>query len=700
MTTGRWRAWGTRIDWTANPTVPQDIRTRRTAFLQPACAVIADLAATLTDATDDDLIAVLGPHGGCLEAEDAYILGSFSEVDERRWLAQMKDDAAYGVGLAVLLLASGATVAYAQAPSGEAIYQRRCAACHERPADGRTPGRETLQNMTSARILRTLDFGAMTTIAYQLRRDEREAVARFLGKPTGDPQPRPEAFCRDRTATVDTSPSPIWNGWSPSADNARFAPASLAKLTPDQVSKLKLKWAFGFEGDIAAVAQPTVIGNQVFVGSAGGIVHALRSDTGCLQWTFQAAGAIRSAIVAAPLEGRQALLFGDLTGWFYALDAASGREFWRKRPEEHEAVRLSAPPVVQDGIAYIPAASWEETRSLNPEYPCCTFRGSVTALRIRDRSVVWKTHTILDAPRRTGKTPGGAETWGPSGAGVWSTPTIDLKRRRLYITTGNNYSAPATSTSDAVMALDLDTGRILWSKQLHPGDVYNSACASEPKGPSCPEGSGPDYDFGSPAIMVATPNGRDLLLAGQKSGIVWAIDPEKNGEIMWETRVAKGGLNGGVQWGMAADGEQVYAATSDLVAIRTLTARVLDPRSGGGLTALKIADGSKAWQASPPPCGQRPNCSPAQLAALTAIPGVVFTGSHDGHLRAHSTRDGSIIWDYDTAQDYKTVNGVKGSGGAIDGPGAVVVNGMVFISSGYMRLGGQPGNVLLAFGFE
>ena len=240
MTTGRWRAWGTRIDWTANPTVPQDIRTRRTAFLQPVCAVIADLAATLTDATDDDLIAVLGPHGGCLEAEDAYILGSFSEVDERRWLAQMKDDAAYGVGLAVLLLASGATVAYAQAPSGEAIYQRRCAACHERPADGRTPGRETLQNMTSARILRTLDFGAMTTIAYQLRRDEREAVARFLGKPTGDPQPRPEAFCRDRTATVDTSASPIWNGWSPSPDNARFAPASLAKLTPDQAIRRRL----------------------------------------------------------------------------------------------------------------------------------------------------------------------------------------------------------------------------------------------------------------------------------------------------------------------------------------------------------------------------------------------------------------------------------------------------------------------------
>lgn len=589
--------------------------------------------------------------------------------------------------------------AYAQA-SGEAIYKRRCAACHERPADGRTPSVESLRNMPSSRIMRTLDFGAMMTIAYQLNRAERDAVAQYLGKPGGDPQPRPEAFCSDRSVSINASASPIWNGWSPSPDNSRFSPAPLSKLTPEQVSKLKLKWAFGFEGDISAFSQPTVIGNQVFIGSAGGIVHALRADTGCLQWTFQAAGSIRSAIVAAPLEGRTALLFGDLTGWFYALDAATGKEIWRKRPEEHEAVRLSAPPLVVDGVAYVGSSSWEESRALNPEYPCCTFRGSVTALRVRDGSVVWKTYTIAQAPQRTGKTPNGVETWGPSGVGIWSTPTLDLKRRRLYVTTGNNYSSPVTTTSDSIMALDLDSGRMLWSKQLHPDDVYNSACSTEPKGPTCPPGSGPDYDFGSPAILVSTTGGRELLLAGQKSGIVWAVDPEKNGEIMWETRVAQGGINGGVQWGMAADGEQVYAATSDVVVIRTPTARQLDPKQGGGLTALKISDGSKAWQAPPPVCGARPNCSPAQLAAVTAIPGVVFSGSQDGHLRAHSTRDGAILWDFDTVQEYKTVNGVKGSGGAIDGPGAVVVNGMVFVNSGYMRFGGAPGNVLLAFGIE
>jgi polyvinyl alcohol dehydrogenase (cytochrome) len=552
--------------------------------------------------------------------------------------------------------------------------------------------------MTTSRILRTLDFGAMMTIAYQLRRDEREAVAGFLGAPGGDPAPRPEAFCRDRTVTIDTSASPLWNGWSPSPDNARFVPAALARLSAGDVPRLKLKWAFGFEGDISAFAQPTVIGNQVFVGSAGGVVHALRADSGCLHWTFQAVGPIRSAIVAAQSEGKPVLLFGDLTGWFYSLDAATGKEIWRKRPDEHEAVRLSAPPVVHEGLAFVVDSSWEESRSLNPEYPCCNFRGSVTALRVRDGSIAWKTYMIPRAAERTGKTPAGAETWGPSGAGIWSTPTLDVKRRRLYVTTGNNYSLPATPTSDAVVALDVDTGRIVWSKQLLPEDVYNSGCSTTPRGPSCPEGNGPDYDFGSPAILVATSGGRELLLAGQKSGVVWALDPARDGELMWEARVGQGGVNGGVQWGMAADGEHVYAAVSDAVATRTATERTLDPKVGGGLTALRITDGTKAWYAAPTPCeALRARCSPAQSAALTAIPGVVFSGALDGHLRAYSSRDGSILWDFDTARDYQTVNGVKATGGAIDGPGAVVVGGMLFVNSGYMRFGGLPGNVLLAF---
>jgi polyvinyl alcohol dehydrogenase (cytochrome) len=585
--------------------------------------------------------------------------------------------------------------AFGQAPSGEALYARRCAACHDN-ADGRTPPRQALQEMTSSRIMRTLDFGAMMTVAYTMTRVEREAVAAYLGKPGADAAPAPIAFCSDRTVRMANTSGATWNGWSPARDNARFVPAELAKLTASDVPRLKLKWAFGFEGDISAFGQPTVIGGQVFVGSAGGVVHALRADTGCLQWTFQATGPIRSAIVSAPLDDKQVLLFGDLTGWFYALDAATGQQLWRKRPEEHESVRLSAPPVIHDGLAIVPVASWEESRALNPEYPCCTFRGSITALRIRDGSVAWKTYTVPQPAVRTGKTSAGAETWGPSGVGVWASPTLDLKRRRLYIATGNNYSLPATPMSDSILALDLDTGRIVWSQQALPNDIYNSACSLTPKAPSCPEGSGPDYDFGSPVIHVTT-GGRELLLAGQKSGLVYAFDPEKNGEVVWQARVGQGGINGGVQWGMASDGQHVYAATSDVMVTRTATTRVLDSKAGGGLTALRVADGSRAWHVTPDPCGARPNCSPAQSAAVTAIPGVVFSGSLDGHVRGYTAATGEVIWAFDTARPFDTVNKVKATGGAVDGPGVVVVDGMLFVNSGYTRYGGMAGNVLLAF---
>jgi polyvinyl alcohol dehydrogenase (cytochrome) len=400
----------------------------------------------------------------------------------------------------------------------------------------------------------------------------------------------------------------------------------------------------------------------------------------------------------APLGNQHLLLFGDLTGWFYALDAVSGQEVWTKRPDEHEAVRLSAPPLVHNGVVMIPVASWEETRSLNNEYPCCTFRGSIAALRLRDGAEVWKTYTVARRAEITGKTPLGTNTLGPSGVGVWSTPTLDVRRNRLYITTGNNYSSPPTDTSDAVIALDLDNGRVVWTSQALPNDVYNSNCNPINKGPGCPAENGPDYDFGSPAMLVRVAGGRELLLAGQKAGIVWAFDPDRNGAVVWQTRVGTGGINGGVQWGMASDGELVYATVSDAVATTINGQRAPDPKVGGGLTALRVTDGSRAWFAAPPPCGSVPACSPAQPAAVTAIPGVVFAGSLDGHLRAYAARDGAVLWDVDTVREYDTVNGVKARGGAIDGPGAVVVNGMVLVNSGYTRQGGIPGNVLLAFG--
>ncbi len=584
----------------------------------------------------------------------------------------------------------------ADPPSGEALYQKRCAACHDQPSP-RIPPRAALENLYASRILRVMNSGAMMTIAYTLKRDEKEAVAAYLGKPGAEPGPPPAAFCKDRAVKVDSSTKLAWNGWSPTVTNARFQPATFAGLSIDQVKGLKLKWAYAFEGDISAYAQPAVIGGQVFVGSASGAVQALRADTGCLEWVYQAAAPVRTAISVAPLGKRHAVIFGDQTGAVYAVAAESGELLWKKKVEEHEAALLTGAPTVFDGIAYVPVASWEETRSLNPQYPCCTFRGSVVALRIRDGFQIWKTYTIAETPRELGKTSVGTPRLGPSGAGVWGAPTVDAARKLLYVATGDNYSPPATSGSDSVMALELASGRVAWSRQITANDAFNSACVSGVNGPNCPEGSGPDFDFGSSVILAKTPSRRDLLLAGQKSGMIYALDPERKGELVWQTRVGKGGVIGGVQWGMASDGQSLYAATSDAIFVQKNGVRSLDPSAGGGLTALRLADGAKSWYVPPIACTSAPGCSPAQSAAVTAIPGVVFSGSMDGHLRAYSSEDGKVLWDFNTVREFTAVNGVKARGGALDGPGPVVVNGMVFVNSGYARFGGAPGNVLLAF---
>jgi polyvinyl alcohol dehydrogenase (cytochrome) len=585
--------------------------------------------------------------------------------------------------------------------SGEAVYREYCASCHDHPGP-RIPARSALQALSAARILRTLDAGVMMRVAYGLQRNQREAVANYLGKASDDTATPASAFCADRKFSLSENAQPGWTGWSPSLSNDRFQPAGGASLTVEQVRNLKLKWAFGFAGDITAYAAPTIYNGVLFVGSAGGVVYAMNAKTGCLYWTIQADGPVRAATAVASRGKGYAILFPDQIGSFYALDAESGRLIWKRRIDEHEATRLTGSAVVRDGVVFVPAASWEETRSGNPKYECCTFRGSLSALRVRDGSVVWKTY-MVDPPKRTGANQQGTPQFGPSGAGIWSAPTIDAKRGVIYITTGDNYTEPTTKTSDAIIALNLKSGKILWTQQVLEGDFHS--------GGACPDDDskcGPDYDFGSSAIL-AHPGGRDVLVAGQKSGIVYALDPDARGKILWQARVGKGGMLGGVQWGMASDGNSVYAAVSDAVGIEDpeggesppVGGGSFDPAAGGGLTALRLTDGSKTWFAPSTPCAPpRRGCSPAQSGALSAIPGAVFSGSMDGHIRAFSTVDGKLLWDFDTEKDFSTVNGISAHGGSLDGAGPVIVDGMVYLNSGYPRFGGAIGNVLLAFSAE
>jgi polyvinyl alcohol dehydrogenase (cytochrome) len=451
----------------------------------------------------------------------------------------------------------------------------------------------------------------------------------------------------------------------------------------------------------------------VFVGSANKKVYSLSAATGCTYWAFDSEFPVRTAITVGANGKGWALYFADQHATAYAVDAESGALLWKTRVEEHAAAMSNGAPTLFNGALYVPTSSSEEVYGAGAKYECCKFRGSVSALEPSTGKVLWKSYTIDTEPKPQSKNKQGTQLWGPAGAGVWSSPTADSKLKRIYVTTGDDYADPASDGSDAFIAFDASTGKRLWSRQMTVGDTYNVACDLPGEyALNCPQKAGPDHDFSSSAILVDLPRGKRALIAGQKSGVVHALDPDNGGALLWQQTLSKGGKGGGIQWGSATDGKSVYVAVSDVVMKGTAPGTpgaqpsflgvpmTLDPNAGGGLYALDVATGKTLWHTPHPGCNNKPGCSPAQSAAVTAIPGVVFSGGLDGHLRAYSAKDGKILWDVDTVQEYQTVNGVKGTGGSIDGPGTVVVGGTVYVSSGYMYVGTIPGNVLLAYSVD
>jgi len=606
--------------------------------------------------------------------------------------------------VAILLLSS----AMAVAQDGAALYRRDCAGCHDMGID-RAPAREALQTMTAERVLNALESGPMISMASRETGAERRAIAQFVsGKSLSardlSTTPPSSATCATKDNFANSQNGPEWNGWGENTHNTRFQSAGQG-LTAAAVPLLKVKWAFGFPGDLDANAQPTIVGGRVFVGSQGGKVYSLSADSGCIRWFFDAKGSVRGAVSIGEVvtgNGRVNMaFFGDLSGNVYALNATTGALVWTMRPEAHPLARIVGSVVFHNGRLYVPVASAEETAGAPSNYECCKFRGSVSALNALNGKVIWKTYTIEEAAKPTTKNAIGTQLWGPSGAGVWSSPAIDAQRNRLYATTGDNYSAPASNMSDSFLALDRDTGKILWARQMTVGDAWNTACRLTDK-TNCPDTSAPDFDFSSPPILVSLGNGKRALVAGQKSGMVHAIDPDDGGKILWQQRVGTGGTLGGVQWGSSSDGANVYVAVSDIVRVNIPNSlgSNADPKTGGGLFAFNLNTGQRVWYTAPASCGARARCSPAQSAAVSSIPGVVFSGSVDGHLRGYLTADGKVIFDFDAVGPYKTVNEVPARGGSFDGPGPAIAGGMVFVSSGYARAGGIPGNVLLALSVD
>jgi polyvinyl alcohol dehydrogenase (cytochrome) len=620
---------------------------------------------------------------------------------------RVRDGIALVLGFALLGVA---THVWAAAPvvgaNGAKVYEQRCAQCHNGQV-ARAPKFEFLKVRSPESIVDSLENGVMKFIGLAMSDPDRKAVAEFIaGRPlTG------EDVLKDTTSNLcpqapgEFAPSekdPQWNGWGVTLDNARFQPFEHAGLKAEEVPNLKLKWAFGFAPNSVA-SQPTVVGGRIFIGTMRGQIYSLDAKIGCVYWAKKIRAGMRSTISIAQLPKtnppKYVAYFGDLAANVHALDARTGEELWMVKVDKHPLARVTGAPKFHENRLYVPVTSLEEAGGGEPTYQCCTFRGNVVALNATTGKQIWKTYTIQKKLRPTWKNAKGVQQYGPAGAGVWASPTLDPERGVLYVTTGDDYADPPSNASDAIMALSMKTGKIQWITQCLQGDAFNIACTAKDK-TNCPKANGPDLDFGSSPILRVV-DGKRIVLAGQKSGVLHAVDAN-NGKFLWQKRVGKGGLIGGIQWGPAADSNQIYVALSD-IGVKLIedpdvgSKSELDSTVGGGMFAYSIANGEKTWETPPPGCGDRKNCSPAQSAAVSVIPGVVFSGSVDGHMRAYGTEDGKVIWEFDAGKEFKTVNNVPANGGSFDGAGPTVVSGVLYTYSGYGMWGGQPGNVLLAF---
>lgn len=616
---------------------------------------------------------------------------------------------------AVALMVPGSAFAGSEAAidtaavRGGELWAERCAACHDNPRD-RIPPRFAISKKTSDQVVRALTTGTMRQQAEGLGQDDIHTLAVFLTyKNAGTwPEPDPKANLCQQPATTALAARPArgaeWRDWGGDAENTRYA--ADPGFTAAEVPRLKLKWAFGYPGS-EAVGLPTRAGNLLLVPSVGGLIFALDAESGCTYWTHDAGAPVKSALaIGAPAKDAAkgtapAAFFGDMGGHVHAIDLATGRPLWKAKAHPHALAQVRGSVKLHEGILYAPVSSGEESAAVDPAYPCCTFRGALVAFDAATGRIVWTAHTLKEEPKPLGKNTAGTPIFGPSGGGTWSAPTIDAKRGRIYIGTGNGYSGEDPGTLDAMMAIDLKTGTKLWATQTTPDDIYVVCVPGGQGSGNCPEKIGPDVDFAASAILRTLPGGGQMVMAGQKSGMVYGFDPD-TGKKMWQTKVGEGGAYGGIEHGIAASPDLLFVPLSDIKPSVAVPMEQTKPRPEGGLFAIEPATGKIRWHTPAP----KPNCawgevscSVAQPAAASAMPGIVFSGALDGHLRAYDATDGKVVWDFDTGRAFDAVNGGQAHGGAVNGYGPILSGGMLYVNSGGGYYG-PAGNALLAFSVD
>lgn len=619
---------------------------------------------------------------------------------------------AVGIGGGLILGPGAQAQAIDDVPAGKQVYDQFCAACHDRPAPGdRAAPVSAIRKMSAETITTVLTTGVMKPIGDQLDRRQLRELVSYLAAPEGATGTGwlDDNRCPADRAEVKLTAKPAQTGFGVDADNSRRQTAAQAGLKTADLARLEVAWTFAMPKTTGLRGNGVVVGDTLFypAGQAGHVV-ALDTQTGCLKWSSELPSGLRGSLAYGQLGkgGPMALVGGDNAGMLVALEAKTGKILWRVDPRHDPASPLSGTPLFAGDKIIVPISAMDVAAAMRPTHECCKSHGDIVAVDAATGRTLWTWHTMEMAKPLGRKNSAGIEMYGPSGAPIWSSPAYDPKRNLVYTSTGENTSPPATRTSDAVIAIDADTGKEKWVFQALANDVWNMACPVGPPPPGQPlkpncffanEGSVlRDHDFGGGPLIFRGKGGKDVIVAGQKSGDVWALDP-KGGRQLWRHQFGEGTVLGGVHWGVATDGTRVFAPIND--------PGVPAEQSAAGMHAVDVATGKIAWQwrASPDCEGDRktrmPTCAAKYglSAAPLVIDGAVLAGSLDGRLWVFEAATGKVLASYDTAQVFQPVNGIPGAGGAIDAAGLFAGDGMVFVNSGYASFGQQPGNVLVAY---
>jgi polyvinyl alcohol dehydrogenase (cytochrome) len=589
---------------------------------------------------------------------------------------------------------------------GRGVYQRSCAVCHDNPAT--TPGAAraaqlaSLQSMTAARLREVMTEGVMKDIGATLSQQDMTNVVAYLtfGQQQAPTQWTDAIMCAADRRAVNTAAPVTVAGFGFNQNQTRALTAKEAGLKKADMKNLDVAWAIAFPGQGGGTG-PAILGDTLFI-VGGGRLLALDAASGCLKWSYAANS--RNTPAIGDIGGRKVLAMASGRD-IHVVDAASGELVWKSsgQPQHGSGGQIRGGVVFAGDKIIVPLSASGVASGMNPRAECCSGHGSVVALNAADGKHAWEWHTMPEPTYNGQVNSVGVKQRGPSGAPIWSVPLVDVKRNRVIVTSGENTSHPATDTSDAIIALDLATGKVAWQYQAMAADVWNMACdvGTGNNGPNCPVlfgGDGRDYDFGAGAVIAKGRNNKDVILAGQKSGHAWALDAD-TGKLLWSQRIGEGTALGGVHWGIAVDGGNLIVPINDPIIGP-------DPNwpSKAGMYAFDIKTGKPKWSyAARPNCaGERgtriANCDTKYgfSAAPIVVDGAIIGGTLGGEVYVLDGRNGKVLKTFDTTAPVTTINPVAGKGGSIDAHGISAGAGMIFINSGYGSFSQTPGNVFFA----